>query len=326
MLVAGLVVEQRLALRRLGDVLGRDRRGAIRCRAAREIRGDLEHRVQPARIAGGRRDDLRGGLRIDRDVELAEPALAIGDRARDQLRELRFVERLEPHDAAARQQRGDHAEARVLGGRADQRDRAGLDVRQQRVLLRLREPMDLVDEQQRARAELIAALRGLRDRLADLLDAGVDRRQRDELGLQRLAEQARERGLAAARRAPQQRAMGSSRPGARFDRMLAGREQVLLADQLGERAGPHPLGERLARMALASALAEQVHPICAYPEIPLVTGPLRTSRTVATWSHSPCSGDATPGNWGVHDSEPQRSFSAISYARGVARPLLIPDA
>ena len=67
----------------------------------------------------------------------AEPALGIGDRARDEPRELVIGERLEAHDAAAREQRGDHAEARVLGGRADQRDGAGLDVRQQRVLLRL---------------------------------------------------------------------------------------------------------------------------------------------------------------------------------------------
>ena len=63
--------------------------------------------------------------------------------------------------------------------------------------------MDLVDEEQRARAELIAALGGLRDRLADILDAGLDRRQRDQLGLERLAEQARERGLAAPGRPPQ---------------------------------------------------------------------------------------------------------------------------
>ena len=43
-------------------------------------------------------------------------------------------------------------EVGVLGRRADERDRAVLDVRQQRVLLGLVEAMDLVEEEDRARA------------------------------------------------------------------------------------------------------------------------------------------------------------------------------
>ena len=72
--------------------------------------------------------------------------------------------------------------------------------------------MDLVDEQQRAGAELVAALGRLGDRLADILDPGIDRRQRGQLGLEGLAEQPRERGLAAPGRPPQdQRRDGAAR-------------------------------------------------------------------------------------------------------------------
>ena len=61
---------------------------------------------------------------------------------------------------ATRQQRRVDLEVRVLGGRADQRDHALLDRRQQRVLLRLVEAVDLVEEQDRALARCRRAGRG----------------------------------------------------------------------------------------------------------------------------------------------------------------------
>ena len=48
-------------------------------------------------------------------------------------------------------------ERRILGGRADQPDVARLDVRQESVLLRLVEAMNLVDEDDRPRAVLRGA-------------------------------------------------------------------------------------------------------------------------------------------------------------------------
>ena len=57
------------------------------------------------------------------------------------------VERLEAEHAHPRQERRVDLEVRVLGRGADQRDRAVLDVGQERVLLRLVEAVDLVDEQ-----------------------------------------------------------------------------------------------------------------------------------------------------------------------------------
>jgi len=197
-LVAGLVVEEVPALCGLGDVGRGDRRVG-----AREIGGQLQHGVEAPGVATGGGHELRGDLGIDRHVEGAEAALAIGDRALGETREMLVGQRLEPDHARARQQRGDDAEARVLGGGPDQRDGAGLDVGEQGVLLGLAEPVDLVDEQQRPRAELVAPLGRLRDRLADVLHAGLHRGQRDQLGPDQLPEQARERRLPAAGRAPQ---------------------------------------------------------------------------------------------------------------------------
>jgi hypothetical protein len=48
--------------------------------------------------------------------------------------------------------------------------------------------MDLVDEQDRARAALVASLGGLADRLAHVLDAGVDCGNRHELGAEYVTE------------------------------------------------------------------------------------------------------------------------------------------
>ena len=50
-----------------------------------------------------------------------------------------------------------------------------LDVRQERILLRLVEAVHLVDEQDRRAARLRARRLGARDRVADVLDAGEHR-------------------------------------------------------------------------------------------------------------------------------------------------------
>ncbi len=60
-----------------------------------------------------------------------------------------LVMRLERQDARPREERGVKLERRVLGGGADQDDGAILHDRQEAVLLRPVEPVDLVDEKQR---------------------------------------------------------------------------------------------------------------------------------------------------------------------------------
>ena len=64
-------------------------------------------------------------------------------------------------------------------------DRAVLDVRQKRVLLRLVEAVDLVDEHDRARGRDGAAAARLGDDLAQLADAPQHRAERHEVRLRR---------------------------------------------------------------------------------------------------------------------------------------------
>ena len=79
--------------------------------------------------------------------------------------------------------------------------------------------------------------------LADFLDAGQDRAERDEPRLGRVGDDAGQRGLAGAGRPPQDDRLQQ----VALDRLaerLAGREELFLADELVEGARPHPLGQR----------------------------------------------------------------------------------
>jgi hypothetical protein len=67
------------------------------------------------------------------------------------------LEALENVDLRARQQRAVHLERGILGGRADEGEESRLDVRQERVLLRLVEAMHLVHEHDRGAAVLVAS-------------------------------------------------------------------------------------------------------------------------------------------------------------------------
>ena len=145
------------------------------------------------------------------------------------------VERLEDEDARPRQERGVELEGRVLGRRADQRDRAVLHHRQEGILLRAVEAVDLVDEEERALARLAARARRL-EHLLQVGDAGEDRRDLLEMEVGLARQQPRDRRLAGARRPPEdERAerAGGEHPGER----AVGPEQVVLADDVGERSG-----------------------------------------------------------------------------------------
>ena len=164
-----------------------------------------------------------------------------------QLDNLFFRQRLEHVHAAAGEQRGNDFERRILRGGADQADVALLHVRQECILLGLVEAMDLVDEDDRARAVLLGAL-GVGHHLLDFLDAGEHGGELDELGLGHARDDLRQRGLAGAGRPPEdERAdvvaldLGAQR--------LARADQVLLADVFIERARTHAVGERAGAVA-----------------------------------------------------------------------------
>ena len=133
-----------------------------------------------------------------------------------------------------------------------------LDVREQRVLLRAVEAVDLVEEEDRALALLAQAGAGALGDLAHVLHARGDGRQR----LERLAggagDEAGDGGLAGAGRAPEdhrREPVGLDQDPQR----LPGPEQVLLADDLVERAGPQAGRERRPPLeSLGDRSAEEV--------------------------------------------------------------------
>ena len=130
---------RRPAPRRRSARAGSARRGRRRWRSARSPRSASSSTV---------------------DAGAAEAALAIG-----RARAARIADDCRPassglqhEDLRARQQRRVDLERRVLGGRADQHDVAGLDARQEGVLLRLVEAVDLVDEDDGAAAACAGAI------------------------------------------------------------------------------------------------------------------------------------------------------------------------
>ena len=230
--VAALVVDERPLARGIVDVdlseglslgpgrLGReleDVEGVPRV-AARPVRDQLDHLV----------GDLRAEL--------------VGPAAHDQ-RQLRVGERLELVDLRPRQKRGVDLEVRVLGRRPDQRQDPLLDRGQERVLLRLVEAVDLVEEQDRPLRVRPEPLPRARDHLAHLGDRRRHGRELLEVGAGRVRDHARERRLPAPGRPVEDRradaVLGDREP---QGRLLA--EDLLLADEVVEPLRPHPKRER----------------------------------------------------------------------------------
>ena len=118
-------------------------------------------------------------------------------------------------------------------------------MRQQGVLLRLVEAVDLVEEEDRALAVQREPLLRLGDRGPDVRDAGHHRAHRGELGADLRGEEAGEAGLARARRAPQQQ-RGEVAAGDAPAQRTSLADEVLLPDELLEVPRSHPGRERLA--------------------------------------------------------------------------------
>ena len=196
-----------------------------------------------------------------------------------ELAEVVVGERLEAEQRAAREQRTGEREERVLGGRADEHEQALLDERQQHVLLGAGEAVHLVEEEDRALAALAEPGAGALGDLAHVLHARADRGER----LERLGADARDepgdRRLAGAGRPPEH----ERRQPVRLDQdpqRLARPEQVLLADDLVERAGPQPRRERCpAREPLLDRRRKQIRPRPPTPR-PQPTSPTSPIRLV----------------------------------------------
>ena len=176
-------------------------------------------------------------------------------------------QRLQDEHLRAREQRGVDLERRILGRRADQHDVAGFHARQERILLRFVEAMNLVDEDDRATTGAAPPILRRGHDLFDFLDARQHRAEWNEVRLGQLRDDAGERRLAGARRSPQDDGLQQ----VALDRLaqrLAGTEDLILADDLVERSRADALGQwrpgrgagarnsRVARSSSSSANSE----------------------------------------------------------------------
>jgi hypothetical protein len=211
-----------------------DVRGA-RCRI-----GLLQQIQEAACIAIGKTDQ-----RVDRHLFEFEAVqrflLGLGQ----QLAHFFVAQRLQHIDLRARQQCGIDFETGILGGGADEGYQAGFDERQQGILLRLVEAVDLVHEQDGMAAILVEILLRLLHRGADILHAGKHGGQGDKRGIESVRGKAGQRGLADARRPPQDHRMRFACL-KREPQWLAFAQQMALADHFVQGLGAQRLSQRLA--------------------------------------------------------------------------------
>jgi hypothetical protein len=194
----------------------------------------LDHVQEVPAVPVCHRDQRLPGVGVERQ-RCSEQVLG----SADQRVEGGVVETFQDEHLAAGEQRTVELEAGVLGRRADEDDRAVLDVGQERILLRPVEAVDLIDEEQRALPHLAAPLCGL-EHLSQVCDTGKRRRQglEGEVGL--LGEAPGDRGLPAARRPPQDHRHQPLRSHHPPDRGVVC-EQVVLPDHISQCAGPQPV-------------------------------------------------------------------------------------
>ena len=216
-----------------------------------QVGGRFQQIEHAPRIAvGSRHEELAGG-RFQVQGELPQAALRIAQGAIEELAQVLRRQGLEYIDARPRQERVVHLEGRVLGRRADEDQRAILDVRQKGVLLRFVEAVHLIEEQHGVARPAQAACP--LDHRPDVLDARQHRGECDELGVGAGCDQPRECRLARPRRTPQDHRMRTAGL-ERAAQRRAGAEQMRLPDELIERSGPQPIRQRPV-----SAVADRAH-------------------------------------------------------------------
>ena len=247
MLVA-LIAESACAQGRLGLGEG-DARRISPCGG--EGDSHLERVQRSARVAVGPVRQVGQGVVVGLRV--------LGRQAAVQQHPQRVVaQRLQPEERRSRQERSVDLEVGVLGGGADQGEHTLFDRGQQGVLLRLVEAVHLVEEQDRALPVLRQAAARELDDVAHVLHTCRHRRARLEGPAGRARHQPGERGLARARRSPQdhrRQPVGLDEGAQRLSRA----EESLLAHHLVERRRAQPGRERrLGRQPLLQRGPEEV--------------------------------------------------------------------
>ncbi len=178
-LLAILVVERGAAADHLGEA------GGVQLGSRRQREQLLGHVQHVAAVAVRHGAERGAGVGQDR-----QRAAGLRFRALQQLFERRLVEAAEHEDLAAGQQRAVQGEGGVLGGGADEDDRAVLDHGQEAVLLGAVEAVHLVDEQQGALAG-VAPAPGVFEGALEVGDAGEHGRERRRSAARRRAASSR---------------------------------------------------------------------------------------------------------------------------------------
>ena len=161
------------------------------------------------------------------------------------------LERLEPEQRRPREQRTREREERVLGGRADEHEQSFLDVREERVLLRAVEPMDLVEEEDRAAARARPFARAARSATSRTSLTPAVTADNGSNAFSVAPATRRAMVVLPVPGGPQRITDDSRSRLDQYAQRLAKAQQVLLADHVVEGTGPQARRERCAATAAA---------------------------------------------------------------------------
>ena len=259
----------------------------------------LEVGQRPTRVTPGQAYEVGAGVVVELGRRRASPRSSV-ERLVDHLGHVVVGQRLQAQQQAAREQRADDREERVLRGRGDEGHPAVLDAGQQRVLLGLGEAVHLVDEEHRLLPAAGQLGPGAVDGGPHLLDACRDRRDLDEAPAGLLADDRGDGGLAGAGRPPQQQRHRLVALDQAAQRRPGG-AQLLLADELVDRARSHPDRQRCRGVGVGARATRR-------------PGRLRT------WAREPGAGCPAPGI----SNKPSTSVSIPRRCRGASvRPPVV---
>ena len=222
MLLLALVIDRRALLHGLGQTL------EIKLGAVRHGEELFAQADQVTAIAVGHFEQALARGRVQRQ-RLAD--MLFGPFGQNG--EIGGLEAAQRIDLGARQERRDHREARVFGGRADEDHRAILDMGQQCILGGSVEAVQLVDEHHRLPPCPFAQALGRLDDLAQIRDTRQHGRKLDEIETDLLGDQPRDRGLADTGWSPEDEGRHTPRGDHATDRP-GGTQQMVLPDDVGE--------------------------------------------------------------------------------------------
>ena len=233
--LAILVVSQRILLQTLLHKLVADDHLAVHLRLHHQLQNVQQLTCIAAAVAQQRPRLLQLNLAL-RQLHI------LRDGPLQQLHQVGLLQRLQHVQLATRQQRTNHLKRRILRRGTNERHHTPLHSTQQRVLLRLRETVNLVDEQYRRRLREETARLSLLNHIAHILHAARHSRQRVERRVQLVGNNLCQRRLAHPRRAPQDKRRDAPRV-YHLPQHGTFAHQMLLPNVVVERARTHSFSQ-----------------------------------------------------------------------------------